>query len=144
MKIGDLAKLSGLSVHTIRYYEKVGLLPSAHRDAGGRRQYGHDIVRWLDFLAALRRTGMGIADMVRYAQLRSKGPETAQQRKTMLLVQRQKVLAKITDLETTLPVLDHKIALYDDMERQHLMEQNNHDNAEHANHSATERKHLAK
>ncbi|HAT85156.1 MerR family transcriptional regulator [Cohaesibacter gelatinilyticus] len=142
MKIGDLAKLSGLSVHTIRYYEKVGLLPSAHRDAGGRRQYGHDIVRWLDFLAALKRTGMGIADMVRYAQLRSKGPETGQQRKTMLQVQRQKVLDKISDLEATLPVLDHKIMLYDDMERQHLMEQNDHDNSEHTDLSATEQKYL--
>ena len=122
MKIGDLAKLTGLSVHTIRYYEKIGLLPDAHRDNGGRRQYGMEISNWLIFLKNLRSTGMGISDMVRYAQLRADGPGTAVQRRQMLEAQREKVLAQIEELTTTLPVLEAKIAIYHDMENAHVME----------------------
>lgn len=124
MKIGELAQKSGLSVHTIRYYEKVGLLPHAHRDASGRRQYGEEIANWLGFLAALKSTGMGIADMVRYAQLRAKGDETATERRQMLEAQREKVLRQIDDLQSTLPILERKIEIYCDMEKAHIMEAN--------------------
>lgn len=122
MKIGDLAALSGLSVHTIRYYEKVGLLPKAHRDGGGRRQYGAEIADWLRFLGHLKSTGMGIADMVHYAKLRAQGPETAKDRRLMLEDQRQKVMDQIASLQATLPILEHKIALYQDIEKAHLLE----------------------
>ena len=122
MKIGDLATLSGLSVHTIRYYEKVGLLPEAHRDAGGRRQYGSDIADWLRFLGHLKSTGMGIADMVRYAQLRAQGPETAEERRKMLEDQHENVRDQIAALQSTLPILERKIAIYRDIERAHILE----------------------
>ncbi|PLW75797.1 MerR family transcriptional regulator [Cohaesibacter celericrescens] len=127
MKIGDLANLSGLSVHTIRYYEKVGLLPPAHRDTGGQRQYSSEIAGWLRFLRHLKSTGMGISDMVRYAQLRAKGTETAQERRQMLEIQRDKVVQQIALLQSTLPILDKKIDIYRDMERAHIMEAD-HDN----------------
>nr|WP_321445805.1 MerR family transcriptional regulator [uncultured Cohaesibacter sp.] len=122
MKIGDLASLSGLSVHTIRYYEKVGLLPKAHRDGGGQRQYGTEITKWLRFLGHLKATGMGIADMVRYAQLRAQGPQTAKERRLMLEEQQQKVIDQIATLQATLPILEHKIALYHDIEQAHILE----------------------
>ncbi len=122
MKIGNLARLTGLSVHTIRYYEKIGLLPDASRDAGGRRQYGMEIASWLTFLKHLKATGMGISDMVRYAQLRAEGPHTATARREMLEAQQQTVLKQIEDLQATLPVLDQKINFYRDMEKAHVME----------------------
>jgi DNA-binding transcriptional MerR regulator len=122
MKIGDLATLSGLSVHTIRYYEKVGLLPHAARDDSGHRQYGEDIVGWLRFLGHLKATGMGISQMVDYARLRTEGPSTADARRQMLEAQRESVLAQIAKLQAVLPVLDKKIALYHDMEQAHLLE----------------------
>lgn len=128
MKIGDLARETGLSVHTIRYYEKVGLLPKAPRDDAGRRQYGLEIAGWLSFLKALKATGMGISDMVRYAQLRAKGGETSQARCRMLEDQRILVKARIAELERTLPVLDRKIAIYRDMDHAHMMERQ-HDTA---------------
>nr|WP_321462311.1 MerR family transcriptional regulator [uncultured Cohaesibacter sp.] len=122
MKIGNLAKLSGLSVHTIRYYEKIGLLPDAPRDAAGRRQYGMEISGWLSFLKHLKATGMGISQMVRYAQLRAEGPQTASARRQMLEEQHLEVIRQIEDLRETLPVLEKKIAIYKDMEKAHVME----------------------
>jgi DNA-binding transcriptional MerR regulator len=125
MKIGDLAKVSGLSVHTIRYYETIGLLPRPHRDGSGHRQYGTDILGWLDFLGHLKSTGMGIADMVAYARLRDEGAHTAEARRTMLETQKDKVEAQIALLQSTLPILEKKIALYHDMEHAHLLEADN-------------------
>ncbi|SNY91863.1 DNA-binding transcriptional regulator, MerR family [Cohaesibacter sp. ES.047] len=125
MKIGDLAAKTGLSVHTIRYYEKIGLLPDAHRDAGGRRQYGMEITNWLTFLKHLKTTGMGISRMVRYARLRAEGPHTATERRQMLEDQRADVQTQIRRLQETLPVLDKKIAIYLDMENAHIMEASN-------------------
>ena len=122
MKIGNLADLTGLSVHTIRYYEKIGLLPDASRDAGGRRQYGMEIANWLTFLKHLKATGMGIANMVRYAQLRAEGPQTAAARRHMLEDQRIAMQQQIDALQATLPVLDQKIEIYKDMEKAHVME----------------------
>ena len=122
MKIGNLARLTGLSVHTIRYYEKIGLLPDASRDEGGRRQYGMEIANWLTFLKHLKSTGMGISDMVRYAQLRAEGSQTATARRQMLEDQQAKVRQQIKELQDTLPVLDKKIEIYKDMEQAHVME----------------------
>lgn len=67
MKIGELSARAGLSVDTIRYYERIGLLPRAGRDGGGRRDYDETILAWIAFLARLRVTGMPIREMVRYA-----------------------------------------------------------------------------
>lgn len=122
MKIGDLARQTGLSVHTIRYYEKIGLLPKAHRDGGGRRQYGMEITNWLSFLRSLKSTGMGIADMLRYARLRAEGPHTAPDRKAMLEARHRLVKERIRELEATLPVLEKKIAFYSDDSQAHIME----------------------
>ncbi|WP_316858869.1 MerR family transcriptional regulator [uncultured Cohaesibacter sp.] len=122
MKIGDLSRHCGLSIHSIRYYEKIGLLPPAHRDAGGRRQYSMEIAGWLSFLKSLKATGMGISDMVRYAQLREMGPQTARERRQMLERQRIKVLRQIDTLKATLPVLDTKIETYLDLEKASMME----------------------
>ena len=67
MKIGNLAKRTGLSAHTIRYYERIGLLPRADRDSSGQRDYGASILVWIEFLGRLKTTGMPIREMLRYA-----------------------------------------------------------------------------
>lgn len=71
MKIGELVKRSGLSAHTIRYYERIGLLPHADRDQSGQRDYDASILIWIEFLDRLKTTGMPIREMLRYAALRS-------------------------------------------------------------------------
>ncbi|WP_298962551.1 MerR family transcriptional regulator [uncultured Roseibium sp.] len=116
MRIGDLAEKSGLSTDTLRYYEKIGLLPRALRDAGGRRVYDETILRWIDFLDRLKATGMGIRDRLRYAELRTKGGASLTERREMLEAHRRKVAGDIAKLTDMLDVLDDKVELYRKME----------------------------
>ncbi|GLQ11340.1 transcriptional regulator [Devosia yakushimensis] len=112
MKIGELAKRSGLSAHTIRYYERIGLLPYADRNASGLRDYDASILNWIDFLGRLKTTGMPIRDMLRYAALRELGPGTEAERRHLLEVHRDRVRARLAELGDCLLVLDTKIAGY--------------------------------
>jgi DNA-binding transcriptional MerR regulator len=116
MRIGDLARRSGLSAHTLRYYERVGLLPYADRDRGGRRNYDASILTWLAFLGRLKTTGMPIAQMRRYATLREQGQATGSERRVLLERWRERVAADVAELQTCLLVLDSKIAGYADDE----------------------------
>jgi len=112
MKIGELAKRSGLSAHTIRYYERIGLLPHADRDRSGQRDYDASILIWIDFLGRLKSTGMPIRDMLRYAALRERGAGTEAERGALLEGHRERVRAQVAELQACLLVLDTKIAGY--------------------------------
>ncbi|MET1411879.1 MerR family transcriptional regulator [Roseibium sp. HPY-6] len=116
MRIGDLAEKSGLSTDTLRYYEKIGLLPKPPRDGGGRRVYDETVLRWIDFLARLKSTGMGIKGRLRYADLRTKGAASLTERRQMLETHREKVAGDVARLTEMLTVLDEKIDLYKRME----------------------------
>lgn len=117
MKIGELAKRAGLSAHTIRYYERIGLLPYADRDAGGRRDYDETILVWVAFLERLKTTGMPIREMLRYAALRAEGDHTNAARRVLLEQHRDRVRAHMADLEACLLVLDTKIDTYVEAEK---------------------------
>lgn len=120
MKIGDLARRTGLTAHTIRYYERIGLLPYAWRDSSGRRDYDDSALAWIVFLGRLKTTGMPIREMLLYARLREQGPGTGPERRRLLEKQRDRVRAHLAELESCLAVLDIKIADYaglDVMER---------------------------
>lgn len=112
MKIGELARQTGLSAHTIRYYERIGLLPYADRDRSRQRDYDASILLWIDFLGRLKTTGMPIREMLRYAALRQRGDSTEAERRTLLEQHRERVRAHVADLEACLLVLDTKIAGY--------------------------------
>ncbi|MDI1342727.1 MAG: MerR family transcriptional regulator [Pseudolabrys sp.] len=112
MKIGGLAKRSGLSAHTIRYYERIGLLPYARRDQSGQRDYDASILIWTEFLGRLKTIGMPIRDMRRYAKLREAGPATETERRELLEQHRQRVRAHVAELQACVLVLDTKIAGY--------------------------------
>ncbi|BDW95051.1 transcriptional regulator [Thalassospira tepidiphila] len=113
MIIGEVAEKSGFSIDTLRYYEKIGLLPNADRDPGGRRFYDRDVLRWLDFLGRLRDLGMPIRDRVLYARLRAEGDSTTEARRSLLQIYRDELATRIASLTETLDVLDAKIANYD-------------------------------
>jgi DNA-binding transcriptional MerR regulator len=117
MKIGELARRCGLSVHTIRYYERIGLLPYAHRDGGRQRDYDASILAWIEFLYRLKTTGMPIRDMLRYAALRNAGDATNGERQLLLEAHRVAVATQIASLRDSLSALDAKIAGYGDAER---------------------------
>ncbi|MDN2582034.1 MerR family transcriptional regulator [Aquibium sp. ELW1220] len=112
MKIGQLAKRSGLSAYTIRYYERIGLLPYADRDRSCQRDYDASILIWIEFLGRLKKTGMPIREMLRYAALRERGVDTETERRELLVQHRERVQAHIADLQECLLVLDTKIAGY--------------------------------
>ncbi|WP_189489044.1 MerR family transcriptional regulator [Asticcacaulis endophyticus] len=112
MKIGELSKRSGLSAHTLRYYERIGLLPYADRDRSSQRDFDASILIWIEFLGRLRTTGMPIRDMLRYAALRERGVSTETERREMLEQHRERVRTHAAELQASLLVLDTKIAGY--------------------------------
>jgi DNA-binding transcriptional MerR regulator len=112
MKIGELAKRSGLSAHTIRYYERIGLLPYADRDRSSQRDYDASILIWIEFLGRLKTTGMSIRGMLHYAALREGGIGTEAERRELLERHRERVRAQVAELQACLRVLDTKIAGY--------------------------------
>ncbi len=117
MRIGAFSERIGLSAHTIRYYERIGLLPPAPRDGSRRRDYDAAALPWIAFLGRLRTIGMPIRDMLRYAEWRAAGPDTERERRDLLVRHRDRVRAHVAELQACLSVLDTKIAAYGDPQR---------------------------
>ncbi|MEU5691132.1 MerR family transcriptional regulator [Actinosynnema sp. NPDC020468] len=118
--IAQAAERSGLSIDTLRYYERIGLVDPPARDSGGRRVYTDDDLGWLAFLTRMRTTGMPIRMMREYAQLRRRGPATAGRRKQVLLEHRASVRERIAELQASLDVLDYKITHYEQIEHTYV------------------------
>jgi DNA-binding transcriptional MerR regulator len=111
--IAQAAARSGLSIDTLRYYERIGLVEPPARDAGGRRDYSDADLGWLAFLTRLRTTGMPIRMMREYAQLRHRGVSSADRRRQILVEHRAGVRDRIAELQSCLDTLDHKIDNYE-------------------------------
>lgn len=118
LTIQQTAEACGLSVHTLRYYERIGLIKPVARRSNGHRLYRAEDLNWIAFLLRLRATGMPIAQMQRYAQLRERGTQLASvtERKAMLQQHARAVEAEINTLSETLVYLQEKIAVYSTME----------------------------
>ncbi|MFI1091061.1 MerR family transcriptional regulator [Streptomyces sp. NPDC020917] len=110
--ISEVADLTGLSAHTLRWYERIGLMPHVDRSHTGQRRFTNRDLDWLDLVGKLRLTGMPVADMVRYAELVREGDHTFPQRQALLESTRTDVLQRIAELQDTVTVLDHKISTY--------------------------------
>jgi DNA-binding transcriptional MerR regulator len=115
--IAEAAHRSGLSIDTLRYYERIQLIEPPARDSGGRRAYNDDDLTWLEFLTKLRMTGMPIRMMREYAKLRHQGRASAGRRKQILMEQRAEVLSRMAELNSCLEVLNYKIANYECWEK---------------------------
>lgn len=113
LRIGELARLSGRSVHTIRWYEAKHLMPGAARDAAGRRMFSQAHVEWLGLLGRLRASGMSIRDMQAYARLVRQGKPALAACRQLLQAHREKVEQRSAELREALALVDRKIALYD-------------------------------
>lgn len=116
--IGGLARRTGRSVHTIRWYEAQGLIPRVERDAGGRRVYEPDHVEHLIFLERMRRAGMSVAEMRRLTSLGLAGWRTLPERQALLLAHRKLVEERIGELRSALTLIDEKVGYYDQWARQ--------------------------
>lgn len=112
ISIGELSRRSGLSPHTLRFYEAEGILKPAGRTASGHRQYHSEDILWLEFVLRLKLTGMPLAEIKQYAALRSQGEKTLQLRLTMLELHRERLVTKLDELSTCVSVLDDKIRTY--------------------------------
>ncbi|MES1162601.1 MAG: MerR family transcriptional regulator [Rhizobacter sp.] len=113
MNIAAFAQRCGLSAHTLRYYERVGLLGNVTRQANGHRSFGPRDVEWVEFLHRLRATGMGIQEMQRYAELRARGDSTLAERQAMLGQHADRLAATLRTQQAHLRAVRQKIAIYD-------------------------------
>src|SRR5512143_439188 len=109
LTIQEVAQATGLSAHTLRYYERIGLIHPIDRGQNTHRRYTSDDVGWIDFLTKLRATGMSIKDMQRYAELQRLGEETLPERVAMLKSLRDTVEAHMDKLNEHLKVIYYKI-----------------------------------
>ncbi|WP_327246511.1 MerR family transcriptional regulator [Streptomyces sp. NBC_01320] len=110
--ISEVAAFTGLTAHTLRWYERIGLMPHVDRSHTGQRRFTNRDLDWLAFVSKLRLTGMPVADMVRYAELLREGEHTFEERQELLETTRRDVKTRIAELQDTLAVLDHKIDFY--------------------------------
>ncbi|MCX5412831.1 MerR family transcriptional regulator [Streptomyces sp. NBC_00059] len=110
--ISEVVAFSGLSAHTLRWYERIGLMPHVDRSHTGQRRFSNRDLDWLAFVGKLRLTGMPVAAMVRYAELVREGEHTFAERQELLESTRRDVRARIAELQGTLAVLDFKIEFY--------------------------------
>lgn len=116
LTIKEVAALTGLSGHTLRYYERVGLLGPIGRTQNGHRRYSEQDIAWIEFLDRLRSTGMPIRKMQRFAELRRGGEATVPERRTLLEGHRSEVRERVAKLERDLAAIDEKVELYAEME----------------------------
>ncbi|MEB2293689.1 MerR family transcriptional regulator [Priestia megaterium] len=114
--IQQVASMTGLSTHTLRYYEKIELIKNVQRDQTGYRQYTDFDLAWIQFLIRLRVTGMPMLKMKQFSDLRQKGDSTITARKELLEEHYKDVLGKIEELELNSQRIEEKIAHYKKLE----------------------------
>lgn len=113
MNISEFAKRCGLSQHTLRYYEKIGLLPEIARNGSNHRNYSERDIAWMEFIKRLKETNMPLADIQRYAVLREQGESTEPERRQLLAAHAEKLESTIRNDMEHLKKLGEKIALYE-------------------------------
>ncbi|CAM3617772.1 MerR family transcriptional regulator [Nocardioides zeicaulis] len=114
LSIAEAAEQTGLTAHTLRYYERDGLmLRSVERASSGHRRYTDEDLRWIEMVTRLRATGMPIRDVRRYAALVREGAGNEDERLALLLAHRQTVEQQLAEVTSHLRAIDHKIAIYE-------------------------------
>ncbi|QKV75284.1 MerR family transcriptional regulator [Amycolatopsis sp. Hca4] len=113
LTIADAARRTGVSAHTLRYYERAGLVVTeVDRTSGGRRRYRQLDLDWIKICTKLRATGMPIKTIRRYADLVAAGRGNEPERLALLEEHRADVLAKLAELQENLKLIDRKIGVY--------------------------------
>jgi DNA-binding transcriptional MerR regulator len=114
--IQQISNITGLSVHTLRYYEKIGLLNGVDRDVNGYRQYKESDISWINFLIRLRVTSMPVSEMKQFSDLRSQGDSTISMRRELLEKHQKNVLEQLNNLQNNLFKIEEKINFYKELE----------------------------
>lgn len=113
MRIREVCEKYGLTPDTLRFYEKIGILPRVKRDKNGIRDYSEEDCRWIEFIKCMRSAGVEIEALVKYVKLFQKGDSTLEERKQILIEQRDKLQKKIEEMQKALERLNYKIQAYE-------------------------------
>lgn len=114
MKISEMSEQSGISSDTLRYYERIGLLPPVNRNGSGIRDYNELDVRRVEFVKCMRQAGLPIELLLKYFELVHQGDQTIEARKEILKEQRSQLMVKMEEMRQTLDLLNYKISLYEE------------------------------
>jgi|SRR5271157_1805120 len=113
MKIAEVSERYDISSDTLRYYERIGLIPPVNRNGSGVRDYLEIDVRRVEFIKCMRSAGLPIEALIEYVGLVQKGDRTIEARKEILKEQREHLLGRMKEMQKTLEVQDHKIEVYE-------------------------------
>ena len=113
MMIAEVSEKFDLSQDTLRYYERIGLIPRVNRNKSGIRDYTEEDSKWVEFIKCMRSAGLPIEVLIEYVGLFQQGDETIEARKELFIEQRKQLITKMEDMKKTLERLDYKIASYE-------------------------------
>lgn len=113
MKIAEVSEHQNISSDTLRYYERIGLIPPVTRNESGIRDYSDLDIRRVEFIKCMRAAGLPIETLIDYMALVQQGDDTAQARQDILKEQRNLLASRIVEMQKTLDLLDHKISIYE-------------------------------
>lgn len=114
MTISEVSKKYDISVDTLRYYEKEGLIPFVTRTESGLRNYTEQECGWVEFIKCMRSAGLSVGTLKKYVTLFQQGKRTLKARKQLLIEERDSLQQRLTELQATLARLNHKIDVYED------------------------------
>lgn len=117
MTIREVSEKYGLSADTLRYYERIGLIPKVNRTAGGIREYDDAACGWVELIKCMRSAGVPIESLIEYCALTQEGDSTITARKELLQEERNKLEEKIVDMQKTLERLNYKVSRYEEAEK---------------------------
>src|SRR5215208_642897 len=113
MKIAEVSEQFSMSVDTLRYYERVGLIPPVNRNESGIRDYNELDLRRVDFIKCMRSAGLPVEILIEYVALVQQGDKTIEARKEILIEQRKLLIDRMSEMQKTLDILEHKIEVYE-------------------------------
>ena len=113
MKIAEVSERYGISSDTLRYYERIGLIPPVNRNGSGIRDYHEIDVRRVEFIKCMRSAGLPIDVLIEYVKLSQQGDKTIEARKEILKEQRKQLGTRMREMQKTLDTLDYKIRVYE-------------------------------
>jgi len=113
MMISEVSEKFVLSQDTLRYYERIGLIPSVNRNKSGIRDYSEEDCKWVEFIKCMRGAGLPIEVLIEYVGLFQQGDTTIEARKELFIEQRKQLITRMVDMNKTLERLDYKIATYE-------------------------------
>jgi DNA-binding transcriptional MerR regulator len=113
MTVAEVSKKYDIPEDTLRYYERIGLIPPVHRTKGGIRDYIQEDCTWVEFVKCMRNAGLSIEVLIEYLRLIQQGDKTIEARKELLVEQREQLKQRLVEMQKTLERLDYKIKNYE-------------------------------